>query len=162
MRSQVGPTRRRRLGGSGRSPPQTGQPPRRFCRASSSGNLQFRYKLYSWQCSFRTSYACRCAAGGNDSVSLTSIRAHVAARSNSPPRRGPCMPFTKKLSGGKRSETFISWNFLAITPAAEPVIQRGIRKRVSKQATAKLRSRSDEVPSRKDCIAGVGFQPCVG
>jgi len=45
---------------------------------------------------------------------------------------------------------------------AEPVIQQGIRKRVSKHATAKSCGRSNATCSRKDCIAGVGFQPCVG
>jgi hypothetical protein len=68
---------------------------------------------------------------------------------------GPSIPFTKKLSGGTRSAMPFSCSFLVITLAAESVIQRGIRKQVSKQATARLRSSSDETSSRKERRSGL-------
>src|SRR5215217_4064555 len=66
------------------------------------------------------------------------------------------------LAGATSSKTPFSRSFPAITLVAEPVIKRGNRKRVSKQAPARPPSSSDEVPSRKDWMAGVGLHPCVG
>src|SRR5260221_8846900 len=88
--------------------------------------------------------------------------AQAAARSPSSSTRGPFVPFTKKLSGGKSSEALFSRSCLAMLLAAEPVIQRDRWKRVSKQATARPFSDPAGRCSSKDCMASVGLHPWVG
>lgn len=78
----------------------------------------------------------------------------------STPQRTSLAFYEEALRRPEERNAFLS-QLSAIIPA-EPVIQRGIRKRVSKGATAGPRSSSDEIPSMKDRMAGVGPHPCVG